>query len=211
MTHGKCIVQHSSLTQCLVKQNSTCRQHACLHAPSPFCMNLHAPVPSVLHVSQAQGHARSKCICRGPTEKAMANWLAAVGFWEGQALRRIFTAWRAQGGQKMLKALAHWESSQPGPGPAFRWWRREVQHLHAADQQAQQHRQQHACRAAFQARMHTPFAACCFALLHATSSQAASILPSFNFADVQLGVTCPQLLPSCCCTLWPCRKYSHLV
>ncbi len=81
----------------------------------------------------------------------MASWLTAVGFWEGQALRRIFTAWRAQGGQKVLKALAHWESSQSGTGPAFRWWRRVVQHLHEADQQAQQHRQQHACRAAFQA------------------------------------------------------------
>ncbi len=137
-------------------------------------MDLHATVASVLHVNQACGHARSKCICRGHTEKAMANWLTAVGFWEGQALRRIFTAWRAQGGQKVLKALAHWETCQSGTGPAFRWWRRVVQHLHEADQQAQQHRQQHACRAAFQARMHTPFVACCPAFLHNIPSRAGS-------------------------------------
>lgn len=209
MTHGKCIRQHSSLKQCLVKQTSTCRQHACLHTMFPFCMNLHATVASVLHVNQAQGHARSKRFCRGHTEKAMANWLAAVGFWESQALRRIFTAWRTQGGQKVLKALAHWETSQSGTGPAFRWWRRVVQHLHEADQQAQQHRHQHACRAAFQARMHTPFAACCPAFLHTIPSGAGS-KPSI-FADVQLGGICPQLLPCCSCTLWPCRKYSHLV
>ena len=80
----------------------------------------------------------------------MAHWLAAVGFWEGQTVRRIFTAWRAQGGQKLLTALAHWESCQSGLGPALRWWRRVVQHLHDAEHVAQQHRRHHACRAAFQ-------------------------------------------------------------
>lgn len=90
--------------------------------------------------------------CRGSAENTMANWLNAVGFWEGQVLRRIFTAWRAQGGQKFLTALAHWESCQSGLGPAFRWWHHVVRHLHDADCTAQQHRQQHACRAAFQAR-----------------------------------------------------------
>ena len=120
----------------------------------------------------------------------MANWLTAVGFWEGQALRRIFTAWRAQGGQKVLKALAHWESCQSGTGPAFRWWRRVVQHLHEADQQAQQHRQHHACRAAFQARMRTPFAALsCLAAYHTLTSWFATL----QFADFQLAVICPQI------------------
>lgn len=80
----------------------------------------------------------------------MANWLTAVGFWEGQMVRRIFTAWRAQGKQKLLTALAHWESSQSGVGPAFRWWHCVVQHLHDAEQLAQQYRRQHACRAVFQ-------------------------------------------------------------
>ncbi len=155
-----------------VKQISTYWQHALLICTASF---LHEPtVASVLHVNQACGHASSSCFCRGHTEKAMANWLTAVGFWEGQALRRIFTAWRAQGGQKVLKALAHWESSQSGTGPAFRWWRRVVQHLREADQQAQQHRQQHACRAAFQARMRTPCVACCPAFLHAIPSPAGS-------------------------------------
>lgn len=81
----------------------------------------------------------------------MANWLTAVGFCEQQMLLRILKSWRALGGQKLLTALAHWESSQSGLGPAFRWWRRVVLHLHDADHVAQQHRQQHACRAAFQA------------------------------------------------------------
>ena len=81
----------------------------------------------------------------------MANWLTAVGFWEQQMLRRILNSWRALGGQKLLTALAHWESSQSGLGPAFRWWRRVVLHLRDAGHVAQQHRQQHACRAAFQA------------------------------------------------------------
>ena len=82
----------------------------------------------------------------------MTNWLTAVGFWEQQMLRRILKSWRALGGQKLLTALAHWESSQSGLGPAFRWWRRVVLHLRNADHVAQQHRQHHACRAAFQAR-----------------------------------------------------------
>ena len=138
-------------------------------------MNLHVTAASVLHVN----HASSNCFCRGHTEKAMANWLTAVGFWEGQAVHRVFTAWRAQGGQKALKALAHWESSQSGTGPAFRWWRRVVQHLHEADQQAQQHRQQHACRAAFQARMHIPFAAYCPAFLHTIPSSPALTSSAF--------------------------------
>ena len=90
----------------------------------------------------------------------MAHWLSAVGFWEGQMLRRIFLAWRAQGGQKLLTALAHWESSQSGLGTAFRWWRRVVVHLHEADDLAQQHRQQHACRAAFQVS-HCPVPGVC--------------------------------------------------
>ena len=81
----------------------------------------------------------------------MANWLTAVGFWEQQMLRRILNSWRVLGGQKLLTALAHWESSQSGLGPAFRWWHRVVLHLRDADHLAQQHRQQHACRAAFQA------------------------------------------------------------
>lgn len=89
--------------------------------------------------------------CRGNAENAVGTWLTAVGFWEEQVLRRIFTAWRAQGGQKLLTALAHWESCQSGLGPAFRWWRHVVVHLRQADCTAQQHRQQHACRAAFQA------------------------------------------------------------
>lgn len=82
----------------------------------------------------------------------MTNWLTAVGFWEQQMLRRILKSWRALGGQRLLTALAHWESSQSGLGPAFRWWRRVVLHLRNADHVAQQHRQHHACRAAFQAR-----------------------------------------------------------
>ena len=164
-------------------------------------MNLHVTVASVLHVN----HASSNCFCRGHTEKAMANWLTAVGFWEGQAVHRVFTAWRAQGGQKALKALAHWESSQSGTGPAFRWWRCVVQHLHEADQQAQQHRQQHACRAAFQARMHTPCVACYPAFLHTIPSRAGS-KPSIL-------LTSSLVLVAHCCswTLWPSEKYSHLI
>ena len=65
-------------------------------------------------------------------------------------LRRLFTAWRGHTGGKVLKALGHWEASHSGLGPAFRWWRRTVQHLREANVQAQQHRQKHACRAAFQ-------------------------------------------------------------
>ena len=67
-------------------------------------------------------------------------------------LRRILKSWRALGGQKLLTAVAHWESSQPGLGPAFRWWRRVAVHLGHANDIAQCHRQQHVCRAAFQAR-----------------------------------------------------------
>ena len=93
--------------------------------------------------------------CRGNADNAMANWLAALGFWEGQVARRVFKAWRAQGGQKLLKALSHWETSQSGAGPAFRWWRRVVQHLHDAHHRAEQHRRHHACRAAFQVRSMT--------------------------------------------------------
>lgn len=81
----------------------------------------------------------------------MANWLTAVGFWEQQVLRRILKSWRVLGGQKLVTAVAHWESSQPGLGPAFRWWRRVVLHLRHANDVALGHRQQHACRAAFQA------------------------------------------------------------
>ena len=89
--------------------------------------------------------------CRGNAETTMSNWLTAVGFWEQQMLRRILTSWKALGGQKLLTALAHWESLQSGLGPAFRWWRHVVLHLRNADHVAQQHRQQHACRAVFQA------------------------------------------------------------
>ena len=100
-----------------------------------------------------QRFAAESCVlvCRETAENTMANWLTAVGFWEGQMLRRILTAWRAQGGQQVLTALAHWESSQSGLGAAFRWWRRVVVHLRNADHIAQQHRQQHASRGAFQA------------------------------------------------------------
>ena len=97
--------------------------------------------------------SKYKVACRGNADKSMANWMAAVGLWEGQMMRRIFAAWKAQGSKEMLKALGHWEATQSGLGSFFRWWRRVVQHLHEADCQAEQHRQQHACRAAFQARL----------------------------------------------------------
>ena len=74
-------------------------------------------------------------------------------------VRRLFAAWRGHTGGKVLKALGHWEASHNGLGLAFRWWRRTVQHLREADMQAQQHLQQHACRAAFQV------SCCLFSLL----------------------------------------------
>lgn len=107
----------------------------------------------------------------------MANWLTAVGFWEDQAVRRVFSAWRAQGGDKVLKALAHWET-QSGLGPAFRWWRRVVQHLREADQLAEGHRRHHACRAAFQASMQTVDLRVFDSCILPSSFSASMLLPS---------------------------------